>query len=199
MLQDGGARMEELFMKIDDKKIEEIFVRKELRLGIEKYLFLINRLHQVDVSVDREFQKVFNGFFRLRQRSASFYTDYYAFMENKKRTGVTFEETLKYIKQRQGSFEISFSSKLIAIINTEMPVWDSVVTKEHFGIKPPYLQAKNRQQKIIDSYYEYCDKYYTYMKTENAKKMIYQFNQHFPDTEISDVKKIDFILWQDRK
>ena len=40
---------------------------------------------------------------------------------------------------------MSFSSKLLHTIKPEYPIWDSVVTKEHFGIRPPYASCKNRE------------------------------------------------------
>ena len=33
---------------------------------------------------------------------------------------------------------------------------------------------------------------------DEAKDIIVMFDKYFPDNKISNVKKIDFILWQDR-
>jgi hypothetical protein len=36
------------------------------------------------------------------------------------------------------------------------------------------------------------------MVTDEGWTIIGQFDKKFPDNRISDVKKIDFVLWQDR-
>ena len=93
---------------------------------------------------------------------------------------------------------MSFVSKMVAMVDPEYPIWDSVVTKGHFKIIAPYANAKNRLQQGIERYDQYCRNYSSYMQTEEGKKKIEEFDRLFPQTEISDVKKLDFILWQER-
>ena len=52
--------------------------------SIEKYNWIMKRVQEVDVSADADFQRFFNGFYRIRQRPASFYKAYYAFKEQHK-------------------------------------------------------------------------------------------------------------------
>ena len=82
-------------------------------------------------------------------------------------------------------------------MNPDIPVWDSVVTNKHFGIKAP-TGTKEREQKIFERYRLYCEKYFEYLKSEEGQMLVAMFDETFPDAGISDVKKIDFILWQDR-
>lgn len=36
------------------------------------------------------------------------------------------------------------------------------------------------------------------MLTEEGKKAVKLFDEKFPETSISDVKKVDFVIWKDR-
>ena len=65
--------------------------------GLSKYLYIMDKLHRTDVSSDLEFQKRFNGFYRMRQRKPEFYEEYYLFMEKNKNNDVSFEIVLEYL------------------------------------------------------------------------------------------------------
>ncbi len=169
-----------------------------IRVGIEKYQRLRKQLFEKDVSTDLDFQKAFNGFFRMGRRTAAYYADYYKYLQDHKTTGIIFAEALTYLYERHGRLEMSFVSKMVALVDPKYPIWDSVVTKGHFGIMAPYANVKNRLQKGIEKYEQYCQRYDTYMQTAEAKTKIAEFEKLFPGTEITDVKKLDFMLWQER-
>ena len=63
---------------------------EKIRIGIEKYQYLRQRLFAVDVSADRDFQRAFNGFFRMGRRSETYYIDFYCYLEQHKSSGVSF-------------------------------------------------------------------------------------------------------------
>ena len=167
-----------------------------IRSGIEKYQMLRRSLFETDVAVDRDFQKAFNGFFRMGRRTEAYYKDYYCYLQRHKTAGISFADALTYLYEKHGRLEMSFVSKMTAIVDPTLPIWDSVVTKGHFGITVPY--TSNRLQKGIEKYRQYCQEYATYMQTEEAQAKIAEFDKLFPGTEITDVKKLDFILWQER-
>lgn len=171
---------------------------EKLRRGIEKYRYLRQRLFSADVSADLDFQRTFNGFFRMGRRTEAYYEDYYCYLEAHKTCGISFADALTFFYEKHGRLEISFVSKMVAIVDAACPIWDSVVTKGHFGITAPYVGAKNRLQKAIESYEQYCQCYDTYMRTAEAKEKLAEFEKMFPGTEMTDVKKLDFMLWQDR-
>lgn len=186
---------------IEIKKAEEILKKTAVQQGLDKYLFIMERFKNVDVTKDIEFQSAFRDFYQMRRfYSDEFCESYFKIMENMKHTKeMTFKMALERVKHIQGSYEISFSSKMTHTINPLNPIWDSVVTKHHFNVKPPYTGAKNREKVSCDRYDEYMDKFYDYMATEEGIALIHMFDRRFPDNGISDVKKIDFILWQDRE
>ena len=136
----------------------------------------------------------------MRQRKAEFYEVYYDYMERMKtnQESLTFEEVFLFIKQETGRCESSFSSKLLATLNPNKPVWDKFVL-ENLGIKKIYSGDSNREQKTIEAYNQICQWYENFMKSDNAKLIIGIFDELYPNTMITDTKKVDLFLWQHRE
>jgi hypothetical protein len=119
--------------------------------------------------------------------------------KNKEVTGATFEEVLKVLHDKNGKIEASFASKLLHTINPKMPIWDQWVMK-NVGIARPRYGSANQWQKTIAAYDRLTDWYEKYLQTENAKELISLFDKEFPaGVEITDVNKIDLVLWQMRE
>lgn len=171
---------------------------EKIQTGIIKYQYLRQRLFETDVATDREFQRAFNGFFRMGRRTETYYADYYGYLQKHKETGIGFAEALTFLYEKHNRLEMSFVSKMVAIVDPSKPIWDRMVTLGHFGIKAPYANVKDRLEKGIERYSQYCQEYAAYMQTDAAKQKITFFNQQFPNTDITDVKKVDFVLWQER-
>jgi len=180
--------------------IEQILSGNDkLVAGMRKYKRIMDTLYWTDVSTDRDFQRAFNDFFVMRSRKSQYYDMFYSFLEQKKDKGVSFEETLEYLKEAEGRLEISFSSKLIHIINPDRPIWDNNVSVQHFGMKLPgyNLDSATRQNEIIKAYHEYCSRFYEYRDSDEGQTVIGLFNEKYPHTGFTDTKKIDFIMWVD--
>lgn len=171
---------------------------EKIQSGIKKYQYLRQQLFATDVSINQDFQRTFNGFFRMGRRTQAYYNDYYCYLQQHKKMGISFADALTYLYSKHGRLEMSFVSKMVALVEPTFPIWDSVVTKGHFGIIAPNANVKNRLQKGIEKYeqYRYC--YDTYMQSDEAIKKIAEFDTLFPKTDITDVKKLDFMLWQER-
>jgi hypothetical protein len=93
--------------------------------------------------------------------------------------------------------EASFSSKLVATINPELPIWDSIVLN-HLGKKAPAYYRKNRLKETVILYEEIAKWYERFMKTEEAMGIIQLFDEDYPNSGLTDIKKVDFVLWQIR-
>jgi hypothetical protein len=169
----------------------------KIKPGLEKYQAIMNRFQKADVSKDSEFQKMYNGFYRVRQRDEEFYNVYYSYMEKSKFEGTDFEKTLIHFYRKLNRIEASFSSKLVATINPEMPIWDAYVLK-NLHLKTPPQYSKTRLEDTVILYNEIGKWYSNCVKSKDGKDMMKIFNQSFPNNFISDIKKIDFILWQIR-
>lgn len=164
------------------------------KIGIEKYLAIMQMFKSTNVKEDMDFQRKFNGFYRIRSSSKEFYACYYNFLEdNKNNRDLKFDEILQYFYKTLGRVEASFSSKILATINPQMPIWDKFVIG-NLNLKAPYYSDKNRLAKIVNVYNEICNWY----QTAEAQEKLQLFNHHFSNINISDTKKIDFVLWQIR-
>ena len=164
--------------------------------GLEKYKKIMLMVQKVDVSQDREFQKVFNGFYRVR-RGRDWRTDFFSLFQEKKNIAPSFEEIITALYKMTGNVEASFSSKMIATLNDGMPIWDQYIL-ENLGLK---LNG-HKQEKLMNAiamYKDICDWYTSYLQTENAKECISKFDESLPKFSwLSEVKKIDCFLWSMR-
>ena len=159
--------------------------------GIEKYIRLMKWVHETNVSEDSEFQRFYNGFYRMRQRPSAFYACYYQYLEqNKNNSQLTFSDILLYLYEQTGQIHASFGSKLLATTNPSMPIGDKYVL-QNLGLKAPYSYANNRLTRVVQLY----DQITQWYETEEAKYYLEIFNQHYPNIEMTDTKKIDWILW----
>lgn len=171
----------------------------KLITGMKKYRDIMDLLHQTNVSTNKDFQRMFNNFFVMRSRKAKYYDMFYSFLEEHKDTGALFEETLEYLRGAEGRLEVSFSSKLIHVINPNRPIWDNNVAVQHFKMKVPGygVETEIRQKEIIRLYHEYCSRFYEYLDLSEGQMLLQLFNDAYPDTNFTDAKKLDFILWAD--
>lgn len=96
-----------------------------------------------------------------------------------------------------GRIEASFSSKLAATIDTKLPVWDTFVL-QNLGLKKPPQYCKDRLKKTIDLYADIQQWYSDFMTTSDGKYIITIFNKKYPGIAVSDIKKVDLVLWQIR-
>ena len=180
--------------------IEQILSDSDkLWVGMKKYKRIMDTLYWTDVSVDRDFQRNFNDFFVMRSRESRYYDSFYTFLEQKKDKGTSFEETLDFLKEASGRLEISFSSKLIHVINPNRPIWDNNVAVQHFGMKLPgyNVDGSTRQREAVKLYHEYCSRFYEYVDSSEGQTVLRLFNEKYPHTGFTDTKKVDFLMWVD--
>ncbi len=179
------------------EEIIKVFNKKELKDGLEKYIEIMELLHKTDVSTDKDFQKKYNHFYRMRQRTSQYYQIYFDYMEQQKSKAksLSFRDILLHIKNETNRCEASFSSKLLATLNPDMPVWDSNVLT-NLGIKQIPSYAKDREQKIADVYEQICLWYDEFLKSDEASLVLQIFDEMFPNVNITNTKKVDFFLWQ---
>jgi hypothetical protein len=168
------------------------------RRGIERYLEIMALFYNTDVSQDEYFQKKFNGFYRIRQRSADWYATYYNYLEEQKNKAPNFGQVLTYFNDKLRRYEPSFSSKFIATHDPNMPVWDSFVLR-NANIEPPYYSSKAKFINAIQVYARLEKWYLDLLSSSQGNLMISIFDNTVPEANIiAPLKKIDFILWQNR-
>ena len=176
-----------------EKAIENLKRRSQ---DIQHYVNIIDKVNAVDVSSNVEFQKEFNHFYKIRRNSEWRYAYYTLFEEYKKREKVTFDEVINDLFRETGKVEPSFASKMLASINPNMPIWDSKVLAR-IGIISSKKKGEEKVKETIRLYGDIVSWYENLISnTEEKNRYIENFDLAFPQFRgISDVKKIDFILW----
>ncbi len=171
----------------------------KIREGLKKYKWLKNNFNKVNVETDPEFQRLYNGFYKIRQKPKEFYTVFYSKLESSKKEKPTFTDVLIYFRKNlpSHSLEASFSSKLVATLDPNLPVWDTEVLR-NLKLKKPYAKDKDRLRKTIELYNKIKDWYVEHLNSKEGKAKLLEFDRRFPNSGISDIKKIDLILWQTR-
>ncbi len=165
------------------------------RLGLNDYEIIMKEYNRVNVSKDLDFQKCFNHFYRIR-RNQGWRDNYYRFFESNKNKNITFEEILSAISCfNDNRVEAAFSSKMLATINPNMPIWDSKVLS-YLGLELKGKTPEEKQSNAINIYYRIVDCYQKYLSTEEAIHNIEIFDLFLPKYQwLSSVKKIDCLLW----
>ena len=161
--------------------------------GLEKYVKIMGEFRKCDVAKDLMFQRTYKGFYRMR-RNQNFCQCYFGYMEAHKTIIPAFGNVLLFLYESTSRIEPSFSSKMLATINPEMPVWD-VNVLSNLSIRPPRPYHKERLKATVDAYSVLLDWYAGYVETQNARDVIGVFDEIYPDTQITNVKKIDIALW----
>ena len=178
---------------INRNNLTEKFIAKALK--IDDYMSIIMDVQSVNVAIDKYYMTCFDRFYVVR-RGLDWRTCYFEyFNSNKTRDDITFKEIITHMYKLTGNIEASFSSKMLATINPNMPIWDQYVLNK-LKLK---LVGKTKEEKLTNAIVLY-DKiilwYKNFKNTEEYNECIEWFNTNLPSySKINDVKKIDFILW----
>ena len=148
------------------------------------------------MSTDGEFQKRFNGFYRVR-RGVSWRAEYFALMESAKTCGISFSEAINEIRNRTGRVEASFASKLVATLDPSKPVIDKFVLLQ-FELRLPHPASPDRVSEAVRLYGDLCDRYRDLIPSPTGTMIRELFDRQFPASGLTDLKMIDLVLWQIR-
>ncbi len=163
-------------------------------MGLDKYQYIMKQVKKTHVSTDKEFQRIFNGFYIVR-RNEEWRNVYYNLFEEIKNDNPTFSNILNYLYINTGNIEPSFSSKMLATIFPEKPIWDRYVV-QNLNME---LTGNTKEERLKNAIilYNNIEKWYEkFLQSNKAKECIEEFNIVMPDYKyISDIKKIDSILW----
>ena len=172
--------------------------------GLDRYLDIIRKVNESNFKADDEFRKQYNSFFRVRQRSAEWYNCYFQLLEEQKRNKLDFQSILELLENKFNKVEVSFSSKLLATVDPNCPIWDQYVLK-NLNLYDEWNQSKkkNNEHRIQDAvriYEQIKTEYKIFLKSNEGKACIAEFDKILPDykEKISNIKKIDFMLYLKR-
>ena len=183
-------------MHINAKRVIETRIAESM--GFNKYKQIMERVRNTDVSSDEDFQRTFNSYYRIR-RNEEWQTVYYDLFETIKDSQPSFEQIIRTLYKNTGNIEASFSSKMLATINSDMPIWDRYVVN-NLCLK---VKGKTKEEQLsctVDLYDQMVRRYRTFLDTPNGKECIEEFDRILPEYKwMSSVKKIDFYLWSIRE
>lgn len=173
---------------------------EKLELGLKKYQYIMNQFSTSEnFTEDYYFQTKFKGFYRVR-RNQDFCDVYFKFLnDHKVNEAITFGETLNHIYSKMNRVEASFASKLVATINPNLPVWDKEVLRNIGSeLNKNYVKDSDRINACIEKYEAMKDWYNEKLTSDNGKDFVEKFDNRYPNTNLTNLKKIDLILWQTR-
>ena len=165
-------------------------------LGLEKYQWIMRRVRDCDARRDAEFQRAFNGFYKVR-RDEAWRRQYFALLEQAKATPMTFSDVLRAIHTSTGRVEASYSSKLVATLNPSLPVWDRYVL-DFFGLCAPYPYQRDRVACCERLYGELYRLMVELVASAEGRLICAMFARRYPRVGVSDLKRVDLVLWQHR-
>jgi hypothetical protein len=164
--------------------------------GLGRYQRLQASVLKCDVTTDREFQRRFDAFYRVR-RNSDWRREFFELMEKSKSGETNFSETLQAVHRSIGRIEASFASKLVATLDPSKPVIDTFVLR-CFELRLPYGGSTGRVEKTIKLYENLRMKYDCLMTRPDGFRIRNMFDERYPNATISEIKKIDLVLWQMR-
>lgn len=161
-------------------------------LGLDKYAEIMR-----GDPASPSFQRVFNGYYCIR-RNEEWRNSYYVLFLRARTEGFDFSQIITALFLATGNVEASFSSKMLATIDPAKPIWDQYVL-QNLGLE---LTGKTQEEKLKNAIFLYgaIEKWYLdYLTTAEARENLEAFDLLLPDYKwISDVKKIDCLLWSKR-
>lgn len=182
------------FISLD---IKTFFGNPKKKRLIDKYAEIIQTFSLSNTTTNRDFQRNFNGFYRVR-RNVDWQHVYYDIMERGKTIQPNFESVLRELYKKTGRVEASFASKLLHTLNNDSPIWDKYVL-QNLGLKIPICNGEKKIQNTIFLYQQIVQWYEKALSTVEIGQKLLEFDEAFPEYKwFSKTKKLDFLLWQMR-
>ncbi len=178
----------------------------EKKQSVDKYVDIMKKIKVKGFKLSDAFKNTFNGFYRIRNRPAKWYHAFYTLFDellDDTKHGTKkadFEDILNSLYKSTGQIEPSFSSKLLHTFKPDMPIWDSIILKS-LGLEPS--QKKDHSKKVkedVKIYNEICKQFSDHLNDLGVQEALKKFDSKFPQYkgEITETKKLDFILWSNR-
>lgn len=182
---------------IEVSKAREIVELSETVDRLRKYKYIMGAVYSTEVAADYTFQEAYCDFYPMRKYySEEFLNRFFALMEEIKDSNSTeFRDAFVPLNEI-GSVELmTAASLLIHSVTPRLPVWDKLVAKQFFDLDEP-VGEEVEVEKCCKRYEEFQDLFYAYMNSPEGDSLVRVFDEKFPNAEISDVVKLDLIMWK---
>jgi hypothetical protein len=179
------------------REIDAIFKRRN-KIRWEKYLdvydYLLSHMHTAHTLAD--YERKFNYFYQVR-RNAEWRAKFYSLFYGLRGREVKFADILSVLFRETQKIEASFASKLAATLDPELPIIDRHVLS-YIGERLPSASKDSAERMaIISELYAAMKKGFSeFLATAPGSYILERFTEEYPTRTISDMKKLDFVLWQ---
>ncbi len=169
----------------------------ELRAALNQYVWLQEELRRQNVFLSREYQKAFNRFYRVR-RGTAWQHVFYRVLEGAKSRPLSLPVVLRRLHAAQGRVEASFASKLVATVDPELPVIDSIVLKNLNISLPSTGSVDSRIEQVARLHEGMAAAFSSYLRTARGRRLVTAFRAKYPDVMVTETKMLDLVLWKTR-
>ena len=185
--KDGEFKM---ILKIKSYIFEEVLGSA---LGLDKYQEILAE----DKSFTIAFRRKFIAYFRVR-RNKKWQDAYFGlFQDLSEKDDVSFSHIIRELFNLTGQVEPSFSSKMLHILNPDMPIWDQHVLKSMKIDSRLKGSPENKINQAIENYKILIRNYKDFLDSKEGKKFIHEFDHKLQSfRSISDLKKVDAFIWK---
>jgi hypothetical protein len=167
--------------------------------AVAKYLDLQAALPRTNVAQDFAFQRAFNGYYRIRYRSADWRRTFYERFEAWKARPqlARFPAVLADLLDGTQRYEASFGSKLVASLDPSAPVWDSKLMT-YWALGAPAPGHRDRLKGFVHVYETLRSRMTGLLASAAGQGIVRQFDEAFPAEapQLTAMKKLDLVLWQ---
>jgi hypothetical protein len=179
-------------------------ILENLKESIAVYNFLQARFQQKeDVTKDLLFQFVFRSFYSLDNAGlgAPFKTRYFELMEEcRDSPSFNFASVLRPLYdietlKGKNTFQFSFVTKMLSTIDPQRPVYDREVARMFGYTQLPGGEFADKFKIYLDRYQHIEDSYRQILSDNLLPATFSAFDEAFPQHDLSDVKRLDFIFW----
>jgi len=171
---------------------------KRRHADLDRYAYTIRSLRTLNVAQNQEYQRTFNGLYMVR-RNASWRSKFYGLLETcKTDSEPKFVMVLDKLFKETGRIEASFASKLIATINPDLPVYDSIV-RINLGLPQRSGRGSDRIELLSTDYANIQAHSSELTRNLKFQELRTAFDKQFPEfMDFSDAKVLDLMIWQVR-
>ncbi len=186
-----------IIVDLTKEKIDAIFERRKKKRWdayLAVYDYLLKEMPNAHALPD--YGRKFNYFYQVR-RNLVWRKKFYALFYESRGKEVDFANILRTLFQNTEKIEASFASKMAATLNPDLPIIDRHVLS-YIGRKlpSPNKGKEERIAAIIVLYEEMERTFKAFLKTDSGKHLLKRFRGEYPESTISEMKMLDFVLWQ---
>lgn len=168
-----------------------------LRDALNQYLWLQEELRRRNVRLSREYQKAFNRFYRVR-RGTAWQQVFYRILEGAKSQPMSLPIVLRRLHAAEGKVEVSFASKLVATVDPELPVIDSIVLRNLNIRLPSAGSVDSRIEQVARLHEDMAAAFSAYLRTPRGRGLVTEFGTKYPEAVVTETKMLDLVLWKTR-